>query len=192
MHLVISLLVLRAGCGIWLYQFLIIAYLFTLKMHVCVCVCVCVCVSQSTLRHSISESVELLPNLRAKTNSNPALSRPISEASGTLPISLRHSECRKSCVIIKKYSSSLQLTVWQMRMRTNSSHPRDDTPRYLKNIKQTYYLCNLEICWSLPSLLFSCFFLNLQTHTVNFLNIRTPKILVVIPLKVELCGPTIV
>ena len=28
--LVISLLVLRAGCGIWLYQFLIIAYLFTL------------------------------------------------------------------------------------------------------------------------------------------------------------------
>ena len=30
MHLVISLLVLRAGCGIWLYQFLIIAYLFTL------------------------------------------------------------------------------------------------------------------------------------------------------------------
>ena len=31
MYLVISLLVLRAGCGIWLYQFLIIAYLFTLK-----------------------------------------------------------------------------------------------------------------------------------------------------------------
>ena len=30
MYLVISLLVLRAGCGIWLYQFLIIAYLFTL------------------------------------------------------------------------------------------------------------------------------------------------------------------
>ena len=30
MHLVISLLVLRAGCGIWLCQFLIIAYLFTL------------------------------------------------------------------------------------------------------------------------------------------------------------------
>ena len=29
MYLVISLLVLRAGCGIWLYQFLIIAYLFT-------------------------------------------------------------------------------------------------------------------------------------------------------------------
>ena len=29
MHLVISLLVLRAGYGIWLYQFLIIAYLFT-------------------------------------------------------------------------------------------------------------------------------------------------------------------
>ena len=35
-YLVISLLVLRAGCGIWLYQFLIIAYLFTLitwSMH---------------------------------------------------------------------------------------------------------------------------------------------------------------
>ena len=29
MYLVISLLVLRAGCGISLYQFLIIAYLFT-------------------------------------------------------------------------------------------------------------------------------------------------------------------
>ena len=28
-YLIISLLVLRAGCGIWLYQFLIIAYLFT-------------------------------------------------------------------------------------------------------------------------------------------------------------------
>ena len=35
MYLVISLLVLRAGCEIWLYQFLIIAYLFTfhLKPH---------------------------------------------------------------------------------------------------------------------------------------------------------------
>ena len=32
MYLVISLLVYRAGCGIWLYQFLIIAYLFTLCM----------------------------------------------------------------------------------------------------------------------------------------------------------------
>ena len=31
LYLVISLLVLRAGCGIRLYQFLIIAYLFTLK-----------------------------------------------------------------------------------------------------------------------------------------------------------------
>ena len=31
MYLVVSLLVLRAGCGIWLYQFLIIAYLFTLN-----------------------------------------------------------------------------------------------------------------------------------------------------------------
>ena len=30
MYLVISLLVLRAGFGIWLCQFLIIAYLFTL------------------------------------------------------------------------------------------------------------------------------------------------------------------
>ena len=32
MYLVISLLVLRAGCGIRLYQFLIIAYLFTLHL----------------------------------------------------------------------------------------------------------------------------------------------------------------
>ena len=31
MYLVISLLVLRAGCGIWLYQFLIIVYLFTFR-----------------------------------------------------------------------------------------------------------------------------------------------------------------
>ena len=34
MYLVISLLVLRAGCGIWLYQFLIIAYLFTVNYTV--------------------------------------------------------------------------------------------------------------------------------------------------------------
>ena len=33
MYLVISLLVLRAGYGIWLYQFLIIAYLFTLLLE---------------------------------------------------------------------------------------------------------------------------------------------------------------
>ena len=32
MYLVISLLVLRAGCGIWLYQFLIFAYLFTFQL----------------------------------------------------------------------------------------------------------------------------------------------------------------
>ena len=32
MYLVISLLVLRAGYGIWLYQFLIIAYLFTFQI----------------------------------------------------------------------------------------------------------------------------------------------------------------
>ena len=31
-YLGISLLVLRAGCGIWLYQFLIIAYLFTFNL----------------------------------------------------------------------------------------------------------------------------------------------------------------
>ena len=34
MYLVISLLVLRAGYGIWLYQFLIIAYLFTLHISI--------------------------------------------------------------------------------------------------------------------------------------------------------------
>ena len=33
MYLVISLLILRAGYGIWLYQFLIIAYLFTFSEH---------------------------------------------------------------------------------------------------------------------------------------------------------------
>ena len=33
MYLVISLLVLRAGYGIWLYQFLIIAYLFILNLR---------------------------------------------------------------------------------------------------------------------------------------------------------------
>ena len=33
MYLVISLLVLRAGCGIWLYQFLIIANRFTLQQR---------------------------------------------------------------------------------------------------------------------------------------------------------------
>ena len=33
MYLVISLLVLRAGFGIWLYQFLIIAYLFLLRYN---------------------------------------------------------------------------------------------------------------------------------------------------------------
>ena len=33
MYLVISLLVLRAGCEIWLYQFLIIACLFTLHWY---------------------------------------------------------------------------------------------------------------------------------------------------------------
>ena len=33
MYLVISLLVLRAGCGIWLYRFQIIAYLFTFQFY---------------------------------------------------------------------------------------------------------------------------------------------------------------
>ena len=33
MYLVVFLLVLRAGCGIWLYQFLIIAYPFTLTIR---------------------------------------------------------------------------------------------------------------------------------------------------------------
>ena len=36
MYLVISLLVLRAGCGIWLYQFLIIAYHLTLMVPICI------------------------------------------------------------------------------------------------------------------------------------------------------------
>ena len=38
MYLVVSFLVLRVGCGIWLYQFLIIAYLFT-SMHNAVWYC---------------------------------------------------------------------------------------------------------------------------------------------------------
>ena len=38
MYLVISLLVLRAGCGICLYQFLNIAYLFTLHIRALVVV----------------------------------------------------------------------------------------------------------------------------------------------------------
>ena len=33
MYLIVSLLILRAGCGIWSYQFLIIAYLFTLTLN---------------------------------------------------------------------------------------------------------------------------------------------------------------
>ena len=48
MYLVISLLVLRTGCGIWLYQFLIIAYLFTFftsedtkRFKLCSCQNVC-------------------------------------------------------------------------------------------------------------------------------------------------------
>ena len=35
MYLVISILVLGAGCGIWLCRFLIIAYLFTLLLMPC-------------------------------------------------------------------------------------------------------------------------------------------------------------
>ena len=37
-YLIGSLLVLRAGCGIWLYQFLIIAYRFTLYMYMYQCI----------------------------------------------------------------------------------------------------------------------------------------------------------
>ena len=36
-----------------------------------------------------------------------------------------------------------------------------------------------------------CFSLYHKTHTVNFLNVRTPKKFVVITLKFELCGYTI-
>ena len=40
MYLVLSLLVLRAGYGIWLYQFLIIIYLFTLRpLEYCIFLC---------------------------------------------------------------------------------------------------------------------------------------------------------
>ena len=37
MYLVIPHLVLTAGCGMWLYQFLIIAYLFTLLTNQPIC-----------------------------------------------------------------------------------------------------------------------------------------------------------
>ena len=40
-YLVISLLVLRAGYGIWLYQFLIIAYLFTFQESAIQCTATC-------------------------------------------------------------------------------------------------------------------------------------------------------
>ena len=53
MYLVISLLIYRAECGIWLYQFLIIAYLFTLTMSQCLFVCLCWgLTSQSTIFQS--------------------------------------------------------------------------------------------------------------------------------------------
>ena len=52
MYLVISLLVLRAGCGIWLYQCLIIAYLFTLENHKVICTKVSKC--QFPLRMPLS------------------------------------------------------------------------------------------------------------------------------------------
>ena len=53
MYLVIFLLVLRAGCGIWLYQFLTSAYPFTLDMKEEIC---------SNLKHDINKLVDARNN----------------------------------------------------------------------------------------------------------------------------------
>ena len=52
MYLVISLLVLRAGYGIWLYQFLIIAYLFTFSVD-------CDCKSRNKVNERSASCVTL-------------------------------------------------------------------------------------------------------------------------------------
>ena len=58
MYLVISLLVLRAGCGIRLYQFLIIAYRFTLVdlikfgRYKYIDICLCQNISNNKNKHS--------------------------------------------------------------------------------------------------------------------------------------------
>ena len=46
MYLVVSLWVLRAGCGIWQYQFLIIAYPFTFPNEL-------ICLTPATMRRSV-------------------------------------------------------------------------------------------------------------------------------------------
>ena len=61
MYLVISLLVLRAGYGIWLYQFLIIAYLFTTLYAI-----LCSLIGVYTICHSQSDQgLQYLPLLRS-------------------------------------------------------------------------------------------------------------------------------
>ena len=63
--LVVSLLVLRAGCGIWLYQFLIIAYLFTLRT-----------MFFFTLLRSGDVHPHPGPNCKSNTNSAPSGDQP--------------------------------------------------------------------------------------------------------------------
>ena len=53
MYLVIFLLVLRAGYGIWLYQFLIIAYLFTLDFQLLFQNCI----SKNSVMKSVDEKI---------------------------------------------------------------------------------------------------------------------------------------
>ena len=89
MYLVISLLVLRAGYGIWLYQFLIIAYLFTLHTvvnfmtHQKLTHTFCLCPSPSgrtwwdcfTITSLPDISVSIVQALESKTGSTGLLSR---------------------------------------------------------------------------------------------------------------------
>ena len=67
MYLVISLLVLRAGCGIWLYQFLIIAYHFTFH-YICI-----VCAKHQTASVSAVVQVDFLMYALSKHKHNPYL-----------------------------------------------------------------------------------------------------------------------
>ena len=66
MYLVISLLVLRAGCGIWLYQFLIIAYLFTLVFIFAVCLVFPVYLESAWRRYSYHRQYHIQKNVNRK------------------------------------------------------------------------------------------------------------------------------
>ena len=100
MYLVISLLVLRAGCGNWLYQFLIIAYLFTFPMTLfTISLCTrkptpCSCLFSFPLEYTLwPPSVRISPEFFHLISHNPRmlhLYRSIScKRSSTLPAALR-------------------------------------------------------------------------------------------------------